>query len=119
MPSVSIFFVEGSEMGLPRRQFIGLIPVSALSLQLSSSGIAGEAATGTSSPLITSPPVVQHPSADGFTVHFAVSALATGWVEWGRSADRLDRVAIAADHGLVRASDRAISVRVRLDESIA
>ncbi len=106
-------------MNLSRRTFVGLIPISALSLQLGARAPAGEVDAGTGAPLIASPPVVQHPAADGFTVHFAVSALATGWVEWGRSADRLDRVAIAADHGLVRASDLALSVRVRLDESMA
>lgn len=105
-------------MRLPRREFLGLIPVSALSLQLSGRAAAGaQAAEGqASTPLLASPPVVQHPAADGFTVHFAVSALATGCVEWGWSEDRLDQVAIAADHGLVRASDQALSVRVRLDK---
>lgn len=106
-------------MRLPRRSFLGLIPASALSLHLSGRLAADENAAANVSALITSPPVVQHPSADGFTVHFAVSALATGWVEWGWSADRLDRVAIAAQHGLVRASDQALSVRVRLDEPAA
>ena len=105
-------------MNLPRRTFIGLIPVSALSLQVGASRAAGQTATS-DSPLIVSPPVVQHPTADGFTVHFAVSRLATGWVEWGRSADRLDQVAIGAEHGLVSASDRALAVRVRLDEPVA
>ncbi|TVP97523.1 MAG: metallophosphoesterase, partial [Planctomycetaceae bacterium] len=107
-----------------RRQFIGLIPVSALSIHAAAGGIptAGAAqappqgAGAEPATLLTSPPVVQHPAADSFTVHFAVSTLATGWVEWGRSADRLDQVAIAADHGLVRADDRALSVRVWLDE---
>lgn len=102
-------------MRLPRRSFLGLIPASALSLQLGGRAAASEAPAGTASPLITSPPVVQHPAADGFTVHFAVSSLATGWVEWGLAADRLDHVAVAARHGLVQASDRALSVRVRLD----
>ncbi len=107
-------------MHLPRRDFLGLISVSALSLQLSQrTAEANESAAGTASSLITSPPVVQHPSADGFTVHFAVSALATGWIEWGWSADRLDHTALAAHHGLVRASDMALSVRVRLDEAVA
>lgn len=106
-------------MELPRRQFLGLIPVSALSLQLGARALGNEAAADASSPLITSPPVVQHPSAEGFTVHFAVSGLATGWVEWGWSADRLDNVAIAAEHGLVCASDLALAVRVRFDEPVA
>jgi len=105
-------------MQLPRRSFLGLIPASAFSLQLSKEVAAQPQgpSTGTTAPLITSPPVVQHPSAEGFTVHFAVSALATGWVEWGWSADRLDQVAMAAHHGLVRASDLALSVRVQLDD---
>ena len=106
-------------MELPRRQFLGLIPVSALSLQLGSFATAHEGARKNTSPLIASPPVVQHPASDSFTVHFAVSALDTGWVEWGTSADQLDRVAVAARHGLVCASNQALSVRVRLDESLA
>jgi len=107
-------------MRLPRREFLGLIPVSALSLQLSERAAAAkEPVAGTKAPLIASPPVVQHPSADGFTVHFAVSSLATGWVEWGWSPDRLEHTAIAADHGLIRASDLALSVRVRLDSPAA
>ncbi len=70
-------------MRLPRRSFLGLIPVSALSLHLSGRVTASDGAEAKAGPLITSPPVVQHPSADGFTVHFAVSGLATGWVESG------------------------------------
>ena len=106
-------------MRLPRRSFLGLIPVSALSLRLGGRAMAGDGTEAKAGPLITSPPVVQHPSADGFTVHFAVSGLATGWVEWGWSPDRLDNVAIAAEHGLVCASDLALGVRVRFDEPIA
>lgn len=107
-------------MRLPRRSFLGLIPLSALSLQLSErAATANETSTGTAGPLISSPPVVQHPSSEGFTVHFAVSALATGWVEWGWSTDRLDQIAIAAHHGLVCASDSALSVRVRIDDEVA
>lgn len=105
-------------MHLPRRTFIGLIPLSALSLQVASQAKADEATTSSESPLITSPPVVQHPSADGFTVHIAVSRLATGWVEWGTSADRLDRTAVAAHHGLVQASDRALAIRVHFEEPL-
>lgn len=105
-------------MDTSRRAFVGLIPLSALSLRLSGNATASETAADTKSPLITSPPVVQHPAADGFSVHFAVSSLATGWVEWGWSAEKLDRVAIAAQHGLVQASDIALGIRVRLDEPI-
>lgn len=113
----SSFPNERFGMSLPRREFLGLVSVSALSMQVSRRSDAAE--TGRADlPLIASPPVVQHPTADSFTVHFAVSALATGWVEWGWSPERIDQVAIAAEHGLVRASDQALSVRVRLDKSV-
>lgn len=101
-------------MDLLRRDFLGLLPVSALSLQLGASAQTSAPTTEETSSLLASPPVVQHPSSAGFTVHFAVSALATGWVEWGTSADKLDRIAVAAEHGLVCASDQALGVRVRL-----
>lgn len=104
-------------MVLPRREFVGLLPVSALSLALGRDVEASGVDGGGTALLIASPPVVQHPTSDGFTVHFAVSAMATGWVEWGRSVDRLDHVAMAAEHGLIRASDKALSVRVHLDEA--
>ncbi len=65
-------------MRLPRRSFLGLIPVSALSLQLGGRAAASQDDAGKASALIASPPVVQHPAADGFTVHFAVTTLATG-----------------------------------------
>lgn len=106
-------------MHLPRRAFLGGIPLSALSLQIGTRTVAAAGADAPTSARLTSPPVVQHPTADGFTVHLAVSGLATGWVEWGRTADRLDRLAIAAQHGLVSASDQALSIRVRLSEPIA
>ncbi len=105
-------------MSLPRRSFLGLIPLSALSLQLSPKAAAMEPVAEKALPLIISPPVVQHPQADGFSVHFAVSSLATGWVEWGWSADKLDQVAIAAQHGLVQASDLALGIQVRLGEPV-
>lgn len=103
-------------MDLSRRSLLGLVSVSALSLQLRETLGAVAAESGPAASLITSPPVVQHPAADGFTVHFAVSTLATGWVEWGWSSERLDHVAVAAHHGLIQASDLALSVRVRLDQ---
>lgn len=106
-------------MQLPRRRVLGLIPASALSVCLRERMVKGdEPGSGSKAPLIASPPVVQHPASDGFTVHFAVSALATGWVEWGWSADRLDHVAFAANHGLICASDRVLAVRVRLDAEV-
>lgn len=105
-------------MAWQRRQFLGWLPVSAISLQLGAGPTAVADDTELPGPLIVSPPVVQHPAADGFTVSVAVSALATGWVEWGRAADQLDQIAIAHQHGLVQASDRALSVRVPLGDAL-
>ena len=85
-------------MRLPRRSFLGLIPVSALSLQLTNGAAkADESVGGVVAPLITSPPVVQHPSSDGFTVHFAVSALATGWATNSKALEVLARAAASDD----------------------
>lgn len=103
---------------LDRRIFFGTLPVAAVALQSSAWG-RQPSPTAADSPatnpgLLTSPPVVQHPAPDGFSVHFAVSGLATGWVEWGTSPEQLDQVAIAQHHGLVHASDRALGIRVRV-----
>ncbi len=99
---------------LQRRQFFGLVPVTALAMQASAAAFQNAAAPDR--PLIASPPVVQHPSAHGVTINFAVSSLATGWVQWGSSAEQLDHTAIAHDHGLISASDRALSIRLPLDD---
>lgn len=103
-------------MAWQRRQFLGLIPATAISLQVSGETVADVAELPRT--LLASPPVVQHPAADGFTVNVAVSALATGWVQWGRTADQLDQTAIAHRNGLIHASDRALSVRVPLGDSL-
>jgi len=105
---------------LQRRQFFGLVPVTALAMQASATAFQDATEPRSDRPLIASPPVVQHPSAQGVTINFAVSALATGWVEWGQNAEQLDRSAIAAQHGLIAASDRALSIRLPLgDEPFA
>ena len=67
--------------------------------------------------MLAGPPVVQHLGVDGFAVSFAVAELATGWVEWGTSPERLDQRAVASRAGLVMASDRALVVHVALGES--
>lgn len=118
-------------MQCERRRFLELIPVTAISgwalapgrtavAQTAGAGAAANAAkedAGPAKPLITSPPVVQHPSPTGFTVAFAVSQFATGWVQWGESADRLDQTVRASRGGLICASDRALSVSVPLPPS--
>jgi len=103
---------------LNRRAFVGLIPISAVSLPIAAHGLQ-DLTPVKSSRLITSPPVVQHPRGDGFTISFAVSQFATGWVQWGLTENQLDQVAIAHDHGLIQASDRALSIRVHLPPSIS
>lgn len=106
---------------LDRRMFLGVLPISAVSLQSSVWGNlqsdAAAASSPTSDALLQSPPVVQHPARDSFSVHFAVSGLATGWVEWGTAPERLNQVAIAQHYGLIQASDRAIGIRVRVSEA--
>lgn len=104
---------------LPRRQFFGLVPVTALAMQASATAFQNAPTPAANRPLIASPPVVQHPSAQSVTINFAVSSLATGWVEWGSSADQLDQTAIAHQHGLISASDRALSIRLPLDGKFA
>lgn len=101
---------------MQRREFVGLIPLSAVCLagNLRANEKGEDSRGGTSGPLITSPPVVQHPAADSFTVAFAVSALSTGWVQWGLDADHLDRRAVAHRHGLICAGDRSHSIPVSL-----
>jgi hypothetical protein len=109
-----------------RRDFLGQIPVSSV-VFLTGAACAEAAPTESKTkaappkekadlPLLASPPVVQHPAADGFSVSFAVSRLAMGWIEWGLTADRLDRKAVASFRGLIEASDHALVVPVALGD---
>ena len=63
-------------------------------------------------PLLSSPPVVQHPTEEGFTVAWQVRGPATGWVTWGTRADRLDRVAHPGGPGLLDVADLFLTARV-------
>ncbi|WP_425395084.1 metallophosphoesterase family protein [Aeoliella sp.] len=96
---------------MDRRVFLGTVPLSALALRS-----ADAAAAPAEGPLLAGPPVVQHPDARGFSVSFAVSGLATGWVEWGLAPDELDHTALPSRCGLIDASDRSLVVRVEFDE---
>lgn len=97
-----------------RRNFIGVIPVSALAI----SGV--RAAQPDQSPksaardgqLIASPPVVQNPRPRSFGVSVAVTGLATAWVEYGFSKDDLRFTANASHHGLIQADNQVLHVRV-------
>lgn len=100
---------------LSRRDVLRLIPTSSLAwLGASRFAKAARNAPPVAAPLLAGPPVVQLLRIEGFAVSFALGQLATGWVEWGLSPDRLDQRAIASRAGLVGASDRAMIVPVSL-----
>jgi len=60
---------------------------------------------------IDSPPVLQTPSGNAISVAWAVSAPATGWVEYGPTPD-LGLKALPQDHGLRPYADRFLSARI-------
>jgi predicted phosphodiesterase len=106
---------------LQRREFLGSIPISALAITSAVSAAEEPAknpatteATPKATAIICSPPVVQHPTPHGFTVVWQVNQLATGWVEWGWTAEKLDQVARASHHGLIDAADDVLAVSVTL-----
>lgn len=100
---------------MKRRLFLHALPLAGVAPVVRAAGEEQPAAAG---PLIASPPVVQHLDAHGFTVSIRVGALATGRVEWGLSADKLDRVAVAASHGLVEADEEALVIPVRFESPL-
>eukprot|EP00928_Gymnodinium_smaydae_P042195 TRINITY_DN28446_c3_g1_i1.p1 TRINITY_DN28446_c3_g1~~TRINITY_DN28446_c3_g1_i1.p1 ORF type:complete len:366 (-),score=17.97 TRINITY_DN28446_c3_g1_i1:79-1176(-) len=59
-----------------------------------------------------SPPVVQNPAPDGFTVVWQVNGLATGSVEWRAENSRKIFVAKSTDSGLVSVSRDVICIHV-------
>jgi hypothetical protein len=104
---------------LDRRDLLRLIPASFLAWLAGSRLVEAAADKPPALPLLAGPPVVQHLGTEGFAISFALGQLATGWVEWGLTADRLDQRAVAARAGLVNASDRAMIVPVSLGRSAA
>jgi predicted phosphodiesterase len=104
--------------GLDRRTFMGLLSAGAATMGLGGAAGAAELAEGkalaTSRPvsgLIDSPPVLQNPSASGVTVIWAVSAPATGWVEYGPTRE-LGRRAELPSYGLNPYDSRFLSARI-------
>lgn len=95
-----------------RRQFMGVIPVSALAITAAGSVQKVAAEETKSGKLIASPPVVQNARSTSFGVSIAVGELATAWVEYGFSEDNLGFTAIASHHGLVKADNRTLHIRV-------
>lgn len=109
---------------LQRREFLGSIPLSALAINSVATAADEPAKTPAekvdaagSQAIIISPPVVQHLTPRGFTVVWQVGQLATGWLEWGWSADKLDQVARASHHGLIDAAEDVLAVRIALPEA--
>lgn len=70
----------------------------------------GAQPTAAAEPLLGGP-VLQNPSPTGMTVAWATDTLATGWVEYGATAD-LGQRAEAAANGLKSLSERFLSVRL-------
>ena len=61
-------------------------------------------------PLVTSPPVVMAPRADGFEVVWGVSRLSRGWIEW-QTPDNARGVVSGDAFGMVPQGDRVLRVR--------
>lgn len=62
---------------------------------------------------ITVCPIVQNPSDGGVAISWGVNRLASGWVEYGTSPDKLTQRAISSQQGLVDIDDLFLSVRLR------
>ncbi|QDT09632.1 metallophosphoesterase family protein [Planctomycetes bacterium K23_9] len=102
---------------ISRRNFVGVIPASAIAMTgahaAQSDQSQGRAPSeAPNRPLIASPPVVQNPRAKSFGVSVAVAGLATAWVEYGFSQGDLRFTASASHHGLIQADNKVLHVRV-------
>ncbi len=95
---------------MKRRTFISsLAAAGAASL---SSAAEKKAASDQAKPFeVLSPPVIQNPTDDSFSVAWMISGTATGWVEWG-TTKKLGNVVKSAHHGLMGLSDYALSASV-------
>lgn len=115
---------------LPRRNFLRTLPLSALAISAietpaganeqpnNLSSRRDDKSSTTDKPLMLGPPVVQHPSAHGATIVWRVGRYATGWVEWGTSADKLDQKATSSEHGLVEAASDVLAAKISSERSL-
>lgn len=103
-----------------RRGFLtAMTSIAAGSVALSAMAPSDEAAaqepsTAPAQPVaeqLTGGPVLQNPSPAGITVAWAADSLATGWVEYGTTAELGQRAATVAN-GLQSLSERFLSVRL-------
>lgn len=109
-------------LAMDRRQFLmGGVAAAAVAVagQAPADGGAkaekgGEAAKGALGPLIVSAPVLQNAAETSIGVAFAVSADASGWVEYSTSPKLAGaKRAYSGAHGLMTVDDRVALVRLR------
>lgn len=60
---------------------------------------------------VLSPPVIQNPTENSFSVSWMISGMATGWIEWGPT-EKLGNIAKPAHHGLMGMSEYALSASI-------
>ena len=102
-------------MGMNRRQFI---KGSALAVAVAGTGCAmtkedSSAPSIAPQALIASAPVLQNAAETSIGVSFAVSADASGWVEYSTSPDLKDATKVfSGEHGLMTVDDKVALIRV-------
>lgn len=97
---------------MKRREFLGNVAaVAALPTVGTAAVAAGNSGSRFDRFKVLSPPVVQNPSENAFSVSWRVNGRATGWVEWGTTRE-LGQVVKPAHHGLMGMSDVALSARI-------
>ncbi|MDR3108400.1 MAG: metallophosphoesterase [Planctomycetaceae bacterium] len=101
-------------MSTDRRQFIASLAVTGIAVNAAVPFVAGQVAesSAAANDLVDSPPVLQLPREDGITVVWAVSQPATGYVEYGDSADKLDRRADGELLGLNPYNERFLRIDI-------
>ena len=107
-------------MSLSRREFLSGAALAAVVPRLAAAEDVAKPATLVSaavddrSPLIASAPVLQNAAETSIGVSFAVSALASGWVEISKSPDMSGAKRVySGDCGLMDVNDKVALVRIR------
>ncbi|MDO4576392.1 MAG: FN3 domain-containing metallophosphoesterase family protein [Planctomycetia bacterium] len=97
---------------MERRHFLGTLGAAAVAPSFVTADEAPTKTPEENGSLFRSPCVLQNPKEDSITVAWCVNGPATGWVEWGLAADKLDQKADGAVFGLRPFSENTIIVRV-------
>ena len=104
--------------GLNRREFLkgGALAVAAVTSGCATTkeeNVHCSPSPSTFTSLITSAPVLQNAAETSIGVSFAVSADASGWVEYSTSPDLKDAVkAFSGEHGLMTVDDKVALIRI-------